>query len=322
MDLAADTLVVFGEVRTCLLPESSALSRGAAADLVDLVPGQLVRSRERPVSWAESPELAEGVDCRLATPQRTRVRAVGTVATRAVVVGGRMLQGSARAAVLPAARTKRRTWSHYLSRLGVVEVLRPTTGDFAAALVGGYLGDAEIRSGTFDLGSIAHRAMNRVRTDPVLNQRAPIHSGNLSLRWAARVEPGAAPRVRFVLSGDEERTADIVVGDAAELAVVQRFCEDLAMHDWLLTVLTEVIDEAEMFELSRTPVDQVLAPMLEHLVHLWMPGALTPEPLRGLWHVLEADPGFSRQWASRVGQIRDRVAVATLAALNRSRAAW
>lgn len=322
MHLSGGPLALLGEVRTGLLPESAALSRGSAAELLTLMRGRRVQSRERPVSWAQSPVIPEGVDCRLATPSRARVRAVGTVATHAVVLGGRILQSSAQATVVAAEHGHRRGWGHYLGRVGVVEVLTRTPANLGSHLVEGFLGPPDPAVGTLDPGAIAARLHMRVRTDPMLDQRPPIQTGASMLRWAARIAPGETPGLSFVLHDDQTRLASVVVGDETELRAVQRFCEDLAMHDWLLTVLTEVIDEAEMAQLSHSSPAQVLTPLLEHLVHLWLPGAFTPPVLRGLWAGLEADPGFSLQWNARIGQLRDRIAVATLGALSRSQSRW
>ncbi|MFD6391214.1 SCO2521 family protein [Nocardia sp. NPDC060259] len=311
-------LALLGEVRTGLLPESAALNRRSAAELLTLVRGRRVQSRERPVSWAQSPVTSEGVDCRLATPVRTRVRAVGTVAAHAVVRGGRILQSSATATVTAGEGARRRSWSHYLGRIGIVEIITRIPPDIGPQLVDGFLGPSDATTATLDPGGIAARLHMRVRADPMLNQKPPIHTSASRLRWAARVDRGQVPSMSFVLLDDETRLASVVVGDEAELAGVQSFCEDLAMHDWLLTVLTEIIDEAESAEFSRSSPAQILSPLLEHLAHLWMPGAFTPAPLRGLWTGLEADPGFTVQWNSGIGQLRDRVAVATLDALTRS----
>ncbi|MFD9546152.1 SCO2521 family protein [Nocardia salmonicida] len=322
MDLRPPVSAVLGEVRTGLLPAAAALSRDSAAELMALVHGHPVPSRERPVTWAQSPVVLEGIDCRLATPDQRRVRAVGTVAARAAVVGGRIMQSSARSAVVPAQSDRRQKWVHYLHRPGVVEVLTRAQANLGADLASGFLAVRDGATDTFDPGAVAARLAVRVRRNPMLDQRPPLHTPTTQLRWAARVVDGAEATMRLTMYPDELRTAEFVVGDIAHLTAVQALCDDIALHDWLLTVLTEVIDEAEMSELSRTPVEKVISPLLEHLVYLWMPGATTPPVVRGLWDVLEADPGFSRQWNARVGQLRDRLAVATLAALNRSTTVW
>ncbi|MFC9870957.1 SCO2521 family protein [Nocardia salmonicida] len=322
MDLRPPVSAVLGEVRTGLLPAAAALSRDSAAELMALVHGHPVPSRERPVTWAQSPDVLEGIDCRLATPDQRRVRAVGTVAARAAVVGGRIMQSSARSAVVPAQSDRRQKWVHYLHRPGVVEVLTRAQANLGADLASGFLAVRDGATDTFDPGAVAARLAVRVRRNPMLDQRPPLHTPTTQLRWAARVVDGAEATMTLTMYPDELRTAEFVVGDIAQLTAVQALCDDIALHDWLLTVLTEVIDEAEMSELSRTPVEKVISPLLEHLVYLWMPGATTPSVVRGLWDVLEADPGFSRQWNARVGQLRDRLAVATLAALNRSTTVW
>ncbi|MGW6425608.1 SCO2521 family protein [Nocardia sp. NPDC055053] len=319
--LDVEPVALLGEVRTGLIPTSAALSREEAVDLLTLVEGRTVQSRERPISWARSPSIPEGVDCRLARSARS-ARGVGTVATHGVITGGRVLQSSASVNLTGTANNRRRGWGHYLARIGVVEVLAPPSMSLGVELVEGYLGSGAAADTTLDLGAIAARLYTRIRTDAMLNQNPPIHSSSTRLRWAARCVPGVNPAMSFVLHDDQIRLVSIVVGEYPELVAVQRFCEDLALHDWLLTVLSGVLDEAEMAELSHTAPTQVLAPLLEHLVHLWLPGASTPPELRGLWTGLEADPGFTVQWSSRIGQLRDRVAVATLGALIRSQARW
>lgn len=323
MRFAGSTLAVLGEVRTALLPESAALSRDSAAELVALAHGMPVRSRERPVSWAQSPVVAEGVDCRLAVPSTRRVRAVGAVAAQATVTGGRIVQTAAHCAVVGAQSSRRQPWVHYMGQVGVLDVLTQVTPELGQEVAQGFVAVTDLANAGFDPGAIAARLATTLRRSPMLNQRPPMYSDSTRLRWSARVDSGVEPSLTMTMRDRELRTAEIVVGDVAQLADVAVFCHDLAMHDWLLTVLIEVTDEAaEMYELSDSPVEQVLSPMLEHLVHLWMPGAATPASMRGLWNALETDPGFTRQWQARVGQMRDRLAVATLTALNRVSSDW
>lgn len=323
MQFAGSTLAVLGEVRTALLPESAALSRDSAAELVSVAHGMPVRSRERPVSWAQSPVVAEGVDCRLAVPTNRRVRAVGAVAAQATVTGGRIVQTAAHCAVVGAQGRRRQPWVHYMGQVGVLDVLTQITPELGQEVAQGFVAITDPANASFDPGAIAARLATKLRRSPTLNQRPPMYSDFTRLKWSARVVPGVEPSLTMTMRDRELRTVEIVVGDFAQLADVHEFCHDLAMHDWLLTVLIEVTDEAaELFELSDSPVERVLSPMLEHLVHLWMPGAATPGSMQGLWAALETDPGFTRQWQARVGQMRDRLAVATLTALNRASSDW
>ncbi|WP_405177950.1 SCO2521 family protein [Nocardia sp. NBC_01377] len=313
-------LVVLGEVRTCLVPDSSTLSRGAVEELLALVPGRRVTSRQRPIAWASSPTTAVGVDCRLATVSRSAGRAVGTVGVNAVVVGGRVLSSSAKTTVTDAEMGRRNVWSHYLERVGVIELLsRSRAGiDTAADLAEGFLMPDEPQADTLDLESISDRLLMTVRMNATLNQKSPIPTDTTRLRWAARIANVSSPAVVFRVQDETVRTALITVRDQAELAAVHRLCEDLALHDWLLTVIDAEVERADLFRSASPESVSVLAPLLEHLVCLWMPGAHVPVGLQPAWDQLQADPGFTDQWNARVGQLRDRMTVATLAALHRT----
>lgn len=312
-----DTLALLGEVRTCLLPDSGSLPHATVVELLSIVPGRPVVSRARPVALASSPAIATGVDCKLATAAtRSSPRAVGTVTSHAVVVGGRILQSSARTRVVQAAERRRQPWSHYLSQVGVTEIVSKS-GD-GVDLSDGYLSGAATAE-TLDLASIGERLLSRIRIDPRLDQNVPLQAVTTRLRWIARVGAVDSPRVAFRLEDDVIRTVRVVVGDEADLDAAQRFCEDLAVHDWLLSTTGTAIEEADRFPSAGQEAAEVLAPILEHLVHLWMPGAHTPQAMRHLWDQLEIDPGFTRQWDARVGHLRDRMTVATLDALRRTR---
>ncbi|MEV6770787.1 SCO2521 family protein [Nocardia sp. NPDC051030] len=316
-----DPLVLLGEVRTALLPNSAALAAREASALLSLLPGQRVLVRERPLPLAVSPSSAVGVDCQLATVSRSESRVIGTVGTHAVLVGGRVLQSSSCTRVERAAVSNRQRWSHYLTRVGSVELIHRLGDDTAAAvdLTEGYLEGSSAT--TLDLASTSERLLTRVRMTPTLDQKPPVRTAPTRLRWAARVAPPVEGAVRgrtlfaFRLEDENTRSVRIMVPTVRDLAGVQRFCEDLAVHDWLLSTLGAALADADAGGPDRDSLER-LSPLLEQLVHLWMPGAHTPPRLRELWTRLENDPGFSRQWTAQVGQLRDRLAVATLEALR------
>jgi hypothetical protein len=312
-------LILLGEVRTCLVPDSTALGRSMLEELLALIPGRRMLWRERPTTLATSPTTAVGVDCQLATRPRGGVRAIGTVATHAVVVGGRVLQSSAHTMVVPAEASHRQTWSHYLARVGVMEVISKVTDATGGELAECFLAAGEQSDGTVDLASISQRLLARIRMDMRLDQHAPMQTRTARLRWAARIADVPQPILTFELQDELVRTVVMTVRDESELAVAHRFCEDLALHDWLLTVAAAVVEEADLYSPSSAESAELIAPLLTHLVHLWMPGAHAPAPLRGLWEQLEHDPGFTREWLARVGQLRDRMSVATLAAMRPSK---
>ncbi|HLS79455.1 MAG TPA: SCO2521 family protein [Nocardia sp.] len=316
----AEPLIVLGEVRSCLLPTSTALSRPMVQDLLTLVPGRRVPARDRPIPIAQSATTAVGVDCDLAIERGNGrdPRAIGTVAVQAVVVGGRILQSSARTEVVVAQQKRRREWSHYLSRVGMVEVVTRTAPDIAHRLAEGYLA-GETPAHTLDLASICERLLARVRRDTRLDRRPPLLAPPTRLRWIARVGEVDEPRLAMHLVNDTVRTARVLVPDAALLPEVRRFCEDLAVHDWLLTTTAAAVQESDRFPSGSAESVEALTPVLTELAHLWMPGAHLGEPVRSLWAQLQREPGFTNQWNAYIGHIRDRTSVAMLHALRASR---
>ncbi|WP_227980980.1 SCO2521 family protein [Nocardia spumae] len=318
--VASTPLVALGEIRTCLLPSATALGRAEAGELLALMPGRAVRWRERPGTLAVSPTTAVGIDCDLRLGTADTARIVGTVATNVVLAGGRLLQSSAHTRVVRARERRRQTWSHYVSRAGVAEVISrvPERATAAPALVEGYLTDvlAPGHTEVLDLASISERLLARIRTAPALDQEPPVRTAGTRLRWAARVGGSAGPRVALSLDDESTRSVRVIVREVDDLAAAQRFCEDLAAHDWLLTATAAALEQADRFgSRSRERLD-ILAPVLEHFTGLWMPGAHTPASLRTLWRDLQSDPGMSRQWNTLADRLRDAIAVATLNALR------
>ncbi|UFS94516.1 SCO2521 family protein [Nocardia huaxiensis] len=313
----SDPLVVLGEVRTSLLPHSTPLSEPEVVHLLSIVPGIQVSARKRPLARVVSPSLGVGVDCDLATRRgrQARARAIGTVSARVVVVGGRVGQSSATTRVVRAQRPSRQNWSHYLANLGTVELI-PRIGDDATVMLELCEGFLEYSGDTtLDLGSISEQLQLGLRMDPLLDHRPSLHTSATRLRWAARVaaQPSGSTdgwvRLEFRLEDEIVRSARITVSTEANLAGVQQFCEDLAVHDWLLTTVSNELAAIDSVAGDRDTTPRMTA-LLRELAHLWMPGAHTPGGLRGLWTSLEHEPGFTRQWKSEVGRLRDRLLIA------------
>jgi hypothetical protein len=92
-------------------------------------------------------------------------------------------------------------------------------------------------------------------------------------------------------------------------------CEDVALHDWLLTTLVDITRKAAIGILPRHESLQRLVPAIDYLLHLWLPGARGGEFSERVWAVLERRGGFTRQWDTLVHRIRDQLSVAAVTSL-------
>ena len=101
-----------------------------------------------------------------------------------------------------------------------------------------------------------------------------------------------------------------------EPAAVAGLCEDFALHDWLLTTVVRMLDGSRLGSLDGADAVRALRPAVDHLLHLWMPGARVHHALAPLWEVLEREPGFTRQWRTLVQRIRDQLAVQAIPLLR------
>jgi hypothetical protein len=299
-----------GEVRTRLLPVRQALDIRTAAQFLGLRADERVLLSERPNLYARSPDTLTGVDCPLPAANGARTRAVGTVATRAALTEGRVLQASAHVTLPAAGPDRRRPWGQYLIRPGVAEPVGKLAAD---AVADGVLGGG--RHGDLDLGVIADGLLTRLLRHPLIDQRPPLRSRPTRLRWAALpAAPGQEPSIEFTLAEDQLRTVRLRVPEGTPAAEVAGLCDDLALHDWLLTTVVHLFDGIR----PGTPaVLGALRPAVDHLLHLWMPRARVRADLAPLWDRLEERPGFTRQWATLVRRIRDQLALHAIPAPHR-----
>ncbi|MFG2820770.1 SCO2521 family protein [Kitasatospora sp. NPDC048365] len=297
--------LLLGEVRTGLLQHSVELPGAATEKMLGLRHGGRVRSSQRPNVRAQSPDLLTGVDCPLATTSHRAVRGVGTVLSHAVLTEGRVLQASALARIA-AGGDRRRPWGHYLAHPGTVEVIG--RGE-AAELAAGHLAAAEPGTG-LDLGGLTERLLTEVQREAGLDRRAPFRSRRTRLRWTAvRADlAGEEPGGRLTVEDDTRRTLRLTL-ESVDPVEVAAFCEDLALHDWLLSTLGRLIERSGLGSDPGPGPVQRLRPAVNHLMHLWMPGARVARPLAPLWEGLETRPGFTRQWTASVQRVRDHLAL-------------
>ncbi|GHJ09276.1 hypothetical protein TPA0907_36430 [Micromonospora humidisoli] len=304
-------MLTLGEVHTNLLQHSTALAQEQSSEVLRLVEGEAVLTSRRPSLYAVSPDVRTGVDCWLPSARRRQLRGVGAVVTRAIVTGGRIVQASS--VIRVTGGDRRRPWSHYLANPGIVE----TVGKLDAAdLTAGFLrgDDADV----LNLEAITGRVLDGVQMSDLLDRRPPLRAARTRLRWAAQVSPRPEREVSAVVTVDSPtlRTVELVLDPQDVPDAVAGLCEDLALHDWLLTTLSSLVEAAVARSASGQEHVERLRPVLEHLLHLWLPGARVNPRLRPVWDRLEQVPGFSRQWNSSVNWIRDQITVANLTLLR------
>ncbi|MGW3286850.1 SCO2521 family protein [Streptomyces sp. NPDC001002] len=302
----ASAVLSCGEVLTCVLPSQQPLDAESAAALLSLRTDERVLVSERPNLYARSPETLTGVDCALPTANGAKVRVVGTVAVRATLTEGRVLQTTAYFTAPADGPERRRAWGHYLMRPGRLEPLGRLPEQEAAdgILSGG-------RPGELDLGLIADGLLTELLRHPLLDRTVPFKkSRRTHLRWAALTDSkGAGPSIqRFTLGEGDLRTVRLSVPDGTKPMAVAGLCEDFALHDWLLTTVVRLLD-GRLGSVEAPTALTALRPAVEHLMHLWMPRARGDRTLSTLWDVLEQEPGFTRQWQSVSQRIRDQLAL-------------
>jgi hypothetical protein len=304
-----DTVLVCGEVRTCLLPTRDAVDERVAAQLLRLRADEPVRISRRPNLHAVSPDVLTGVDCRLPTAGGAKVRAVGTVTARAALVEGRVLQATAYFSAPARGPDRRRPWGYYLVRPGV---LVPVGGLPRKAVVEGFL--AGHQSDELDVGSISEGLLARIsRQHRLLDHDQPLTTIDTSLRFSAvPVDDGEEPAVYFTEAAEGRRVVELRLPRGTAPAAVAGLCEDLALHNWLLTTVGRKLDGLRLGSDDGAVALRTLRPLVDHLLHLWMPQARVDRALSGPWEELERTPGFSRQWHSMAQRVRDQLALLNL----------
>ncbi|WP_369270923.1 SCO2521 family protein [Streptomyces sp. R11] len=306
----ARSVLACGEVRTCLLPSFQALDARAAAQLLRLRGDVHVRVSERPSMYVLSPEILTGVDCRLPAANGTKVRGVGTVAARAALTEGRLLQSTAYFSLPAAGPDMRRPWGQYLVRPGLVEPFGKLPQQATAEGVLRGAGRGEL-----DLGMISEGLLAQLRRHALLDRRVPFKSAPTRLRWVARRTPAGerASLANFTVAEGGLRTVELRLPEDVPASAAAGLCEDLALHDWLLTTVQHMLDNNRIGAIDGPSVVEALHPVVVHLLHLWMPRAHVDPALGHLWDVLEDKPGFSRQWENLSRRIRDRLALQAVA---------
>ena len=302
--------LTIGEVHTGLLLTSTAVPVDTAVELLAIVPGGSVRTRQRPIRYAWSPELLSGVDCAAPLAESREVRIVGTPATQVSLTDGRIIQAATHATFHRDSAGRRRPWSHYLAQPGVLEILGKAS---AESLATGFLrGPSTAKD--LDLGAVNVRALASIQRSEQLDHAPPFRSRRTRLRWSAETSDGEQG-IAFTLGADGLRTVRLRAPEPDPRALAD-FCADLALHDWLLSTLLDLVDRAVARRRPAAELIGMLRPGIDHLVHAWMPAAHASRTLDTIWQELDLRSGFSLQWQKTVERIRDQLSVGLIEALQ------
>jgi hypothetical protein len=302
--------LTIGEVHTGFLLTSAAVSADTATELLAILPGSSVHSRQRPVRYAWSPEILTGVDCSAPGANRREVRVVGTSTTRVALTDGQIIQASTHATLTHDHTGRRRPWAHYLAQPGVLEVLGTEAEDNLAT---GFLG-GQANAKTLDLSAINIRALAAIQRSHLLDQDPPFRTRRIRLRWSVQ-DSESSPEIAFTLVDDSLRTVRLRT-EQTDPQTISDFCTDLALHDWLLSVLLELVERATARKRPAVEIIGLLRPGIDHLVHTWMPAAHANQALTEIWQEFDRNSAFSLQWQKTVERIRDQLSVGTIEALR------
>jgi hypothetical protein len=304
--------LTIGEVHTSLLLTSTAVPDGIAAELLAIAPGRSVRTRQRPIRHAWSPEVLTGVDCSALLAGRREVRVVGTPATQLSLTDGRIIQAGTHATFRHDPAGRRRPWAHYLAQPGVLEVLGKVSEESLAT--GSLLGPAT--TAALDLGAVNTRTLAAIQRSEGLDRNPPFRSRRTRLRWSAE-SSDHEQEIVFTLGTDGLRTVRLRTAEPDPRALAD-FCADLALHDWLLSTLLDIVERSLARGRPATELISMLRPGIDHLVHVWMPAAHLSKTLAPIWQELDLRAGFSLQWQKTVERIRDQLSVGVIEALRPS----
>jgi hypothetical protein len=301
--------LTIGEVHTGLLLTSTAVPVDTAVELLAIVPGGSVRTRQRPIRYAWSPEVLTGVDCAAPLAER-EVRVVGTPATRVTLTDGHVVQAETHATFRQGSAGRRHPWSHYLAQPGVLEVLGKASDE---SLATGFLGGA-VTATALDLGAVNVRTLAAIQRSERLDRNPPFRARPTRLRWSAETSD-SEQEIVFTLGADGLRTVRLRAPELDPRALAD-FCADLALHDWLLSTLLDIVDRAVARNRPAAELISMLRPGIDNLVHAWMPAARASRTLDGIWQELDLRSGFSLQWQRTVERIRDQISVGLIEVLQ------
>lgn len=157
-----------------------------------------------------------------------------------------------------------------------------------------------------DITELNSNLLARVQKSSALDRRPPFSVRRTQVRWVARAPNSDRQHADFTIGPEGARTLYLEIPDELNPAASE-FCSDLALHDWLLSNLRDLVDRALTGASPRRRALHSLRPIIESLVHVWMPGARVDDGLVALWVDLESRARLSAQWDTAVTRIRDYI---------------
>jgi len=310
-------LIRIGEIRTGLIQNSNMISLDSSIQLLSSLAGVRPTVSQRPIRQVRSAPKFEGVDCFAPSAKGRKAGLVGTVECSASLTGNRIIQTSSTTTITrKVGKHRREQWSYYLANPGMSELGSQFETE---ELIESFLRTTPQPS-VLDLGAIAERRMNEIQSNTtILDRRPPIRSSRSIVRWAHFDETVEAAESRFDIhfriESDLMRTLYVHTMNAPTV-MVDRFCECIAYHDWLLTSVGRRVESIGHWAGQPHDLLPEVSPIIEHLLNLWMPMAHVPLGWSESWRALEESVGFSREWASYVETIRNFVTISTLRQLE------
>ncbi|ACU72767.1 conserved hypothetical protein [Catenulispora acidiphila DSM 44928] len=292
---------LFGVVSTALIQHSGALPLARSAEILRIVPQRVVtrignvQQTVRPVPLAWSAHRVAGIDSGvLGIPNRA---ILGTAVGRAVVYGGRIVQGSAWVAVVPMSTAGRRPWGEKLAAPGTAVV------DDSTLRV---LIDAPL-SKPPDLGLtlIADRLVDDVQSSRRLDHVIAFRSAGDRLYWTAVLRDSELSKIHANLSETRGPVLHFTAPSDEPLDSIVRFCEDVARHKWLISTVALVSDRMARKHLDPAGRREVVQTVFDQLMHLWLPGSYLESRRNGYWTRTMNGIRLTQQWEVQVARLRE-----------------
>jgi hypothetical protein len=159
---------------------------------------------------------------------------------------------------------------------------------------------------TLDITALNSRLLAKVQKSARLDHRPPFRARRTQVRWVAQASERDRQHADLTIGPEELRTLSLKIPGRLS-PTVSEFCSDLALHDWLLSSLRDLVNRALSGAIPQQRVLRGLRPAIENLVHTWMPGARVDDGLVALWSDLESRARLSTQWDTTVTRVRDYI---------------